>query len=314
MTDLLSPHADQAVDAPVPVMSVSPVVLPVRGRGDDLQVRVSAPVTGRGLPVILFSHGNGSSMRDYGPLVDHWAAHGFAVIQPTHLDSRTLDLSPQDPRFSERWRFRVNDLQQILDQLDSIEAVVPGLAGRLDHSRIAAAGHSWGGHTVGQLLGARVIGQDGGAGADLSDPRISAGVLLAAPGRGGADLTEFAAANYPFLNQSFTDMTTPALVVAGDRDRTPLSVRGADWCADPYRLSPGRKSLLTVFGAEHSLGGIPGYGAAETTDENPTRVAFIQQATFSYLRSALYPTDPSWSESAAALDENPAPLGRIDSK
>lgn len=139
-------------------------------------------------------------------------------------------------------------------------------------------------------------------------------MLLAAPGRGGADLTEFAAGNYPFLNQSFTDMTTPALVVAGDRDRTPLSVRGADWCADPFHLSPGRKSLLTVFGAEHSLGGIPGYGAAETTDENPTRVAFIQQATSSYLRSALYPTDPCWSESAAALDENPAPLGRIDSR
>jgi predicted dienelactone hydrolase len=295
-------------------MSVSPVVLPVRGRGDDLPVRVSAPITGRGLPVILFSHGNGSSMRDYGPLVDHWAAHGFAVIQPTHLDSRTLNLSPQDPRFSERWRFRVNDLQQILDQLDSIEAVVPGLAGRLDPSRIAAAGHSWGGHTVGQLLGARVLGPDGGPGADLSDPRVSAGVLLAAPGRGGADLTEFAAANYPFLNQSFADMTTPTLVIAGDKDRTPLSVRGADWCADPFHLSPGKKSLLTIFGAEHSLGGIPGYGAAETTDENPTRIAFIQQATISYLRSALYPADPSWSENAAALDGNPAPLGRIDSK
>ncbi|CAA9247364.1 MAG: Uncharacterized protein SCO0503 [uncultured Arthrobacter sp.] len=209
MTDLIPSPADPAVDAPVPLMSVSPVVLPARGRGDDLQVRVSAPIAGRGLPVILFSHGNGSSMRDYGPLVDHWAAHGFAVVQPTHLDSRTLNLSPQDPRFSKRWRFRVNDLQQILDQLDSIEAVVPGLAGRLDHSRIAAAGHSWGGHTVGQLLGARVIGPDGGPGADLSDSRITAGVLLAAPGRGGADLTEFAAGNYPFLNQSFTEMTTP---------------------------------------------------------------------------------------------------------
>ena len=110
MTDLISSHAGPAVDAPVPVMSVGPVVLPARGRGDDLQVRVSAPVTGHGLPVIVFSHGNGSSMRDYGPLVDHWAAHGFAVIQPTHLDSRMLNLDPQDPRFSERWRFRVNAL------------------------------------------------------------------------------------------------------------------------------------------------------------------------------------------------------------
>lgn len=42
-----------------------------------------------------------------------------------------------------------------------------------------------------------------------------------------------------------------------------------DWSEDPYRLSPGADQLPTVFGGEHSLGGIPGYEAAETTDESP---------------------------------------------
>ncbi|AQW46715.1 hypothetical protein SHXM_00178 [Streptomyces hygroscopicus] len=61
----------------------------------DLQVRVSAPETGTGLPVILLSHGQGpsnnlSSLNGYAPLVNFWAAHGFVVIQPTHLPSRTL--------------------------------------------------------------------------------------------------------------------------------------------------------------------------------------------------------------------------------
>ncbi len=73
-------------------------------------------------------------------------------------------------------------------------------------------------------------------------------------------------------------MTTPALVVAGDRDASPhLTMRGADWYRDPYILSIGPKCLLTLFGAEHGLGGVSGYDVAETTDENPERVALAQR-------------------------------------
>jgi len=49
------------VSTPAPVVSVSPVVLPSPGRAVDLQVRVSAPVTGSELPVIPLSHGDGTS-------------------------------------------------------------------------------------------------------------------------------------------------------------------------------------------------------------------------------------------------------------
>ncbi|WP_409494476.1 hypothetical protein [Amycolatopsis sp. cmx-11-12] len=72
---------------------------------------------------------------------------------------------------------------------------------------------------------------------NLTEPRISAGVLLAAPGRGGD---------------------------AGDKDAsTHLTVRGPEWHTDPYFLSLGRKTLLTLFDAEHGLGGISGYDVAE---------------------------------------------------
>ncbi|HUR03048.1 MAG TPA: chlorophyllase [Nonomuraea sp.] len=303
---------DVAISAPTPVVSVKPVVLSAPGRGEDLQVRVSAPATGDELPIIVFSHGFGWSLDGYGPLVDFWAAHGFVVVQPTHLDSRTLSLPPDDPRTPLIWRFRVEDMKRVLDQLDLLEASVPGLSGRLDRSRIAAAGHSWGGQTASMLLGARVLDPEGGTGEDLSDSRIKAGVLLATPGQGGADLTPFAAEHLPFMNPSFADMTTPALVVAGDRDQSALSVRGPDWFADPYFLSPGGKSLLTLFGAEHSLGGIPGHNITETTDESPERVALIQQLTWAHLRHALYPEDPSWRAARSALLEAPDPLGRVE--
>jgi predicted dienelactone hydrolase len=299
---------------PTAVVSVKPVVLPAPGRGVDLQVRVSAPVTGRDLPIVVFSHGFGWSLEGYAPLADFWAGHGFAVIQPTHLDSRTLNITPDDPRFAEIWRIRVEDLTRILDQLELIEASVPGLPGRLDRTRIAAAGHSWGGQTASMLLGARVLDADGKPGEDLSDPRVTAGVLMATTGEGGADLTPFAAEHFPFMSPSFADMATPALVIAGDHDQSQLSTRGPDWFADPYFLSPGSKSLLTLFGAEHSLGGIPGYSVTETTDESPAGVALIQRSTWAYLRHVFYPDDPNWSAVRAELTASPAPLGRIESK
>ncbi|CAA9540186.1 MAG: Uncharacterized protein SCO0503 [uncultured Thermomicrobiales bacterium] len=309
------------VSAPTPVLSVSPVLLPAPGRAVDLQVRISAPVAGRGLPIILLSHGHGysnnlSSLNGYGPLANFWAAHGFVVIQPTHLSSATLSLNPDDPEAPLYWRSRTEDMTRILDQLDLIEASVPELTGRLDRGRVAAVGHSMGGHTASLLLGARLTDPHDGREVNLAEPRIKAGVLLAAPGRGGDAVTKFVAEHYPFfLTTDFSEMTTPALVVAGDKDASPhLTVRGADWHADPYVLSPGPKSLLTLFGAEHGLGGVSGYDVAETTDENPERVAAVQRLTWAYLRTALYPEDPAWSAARAALMDAPDPLGRVESK
>ncbi|MEU4267073.1 chlorophyllase [Streptomyces sp. NPDC026092] len=283
------------------VVSARPIVLPApSGRGGDLQVRVSAPATGGDLPVVVFSHGFGWSMDGYAPLADHWAAHGFVVVQPTHLDSRTLGIPAEDPRTPRIWRHRIEDITRVLDGLDTLEAAVPGLAGRVDRERVAVAGHSWGAQTVGTLLGARVLDADGVPGEDMSDPRVKVGVLLAAAGLGD-DLTPWAAEHLPFMRPSFATMTTPALVVAGDKDQSHLSTRGPDWFTDAYTGSPGPKTLLTLFGAEHSLGGIPGYEVAETTDENPARVRLIQRVTTAFLRGA-------------PLEEDLGPLGNVRSK
>ncbi|MFE3761754.1 alpha/beta hydrolase family protein [Streptomyces sp. NPDC059104] len=301
-------------DATTAVVSVKPVVLPTPGgRGEDLHVRVSAPVAGDDLPVVVFSHGYGWSMDGYAPLADHWAAHGFVVVQPTHLDSRILGIPAEDPRTPQIWRHRIEDVTRVLDGLDILEASVPGLAGRVDPSRVAVAGHSWGAQTVSTLLGARVLDADGTPGEDMSDPRVKAGVLMALTGLGD-DLTPFAAEHFPFMKPSFDTMTTPALIVAGDHDQSHLSTRGPDWFTDPYTHSPGDKSLLTLFGAEHSLGGIVGHEVAETTDENPARVALIQHLTTAFLRRALLGDDAGWKAAATALEEDRAALGELRSK
>ncbi len=307
--------------APTPVMSISPVVLPAPGRVVDLQLRISAPVTGRDLPIILLSHGHGgsnhlSSLNGYAPLANFYAADGFVVIQPTHLSSKTLAgivdaKSPEAPLF---WRSRAEDMKRILDGLDQLEAVVPMLQGRLDRSRIAAVGHSLGGHTVSLLAGMRVIGPASGQEVNLYEPRIKAAVLLGAPG-GSEGITPKLAQLYPFFQGTdFAEMKTPTLVVAGDKDKNPNFSARDDWRSEAYSLSPGPKSLLTIFDGEHMLGGLSGYDAGETTDEDPARVALVQQLTAAYLRTALYPADTSWPEASKVLRETANPPARIESK
>lgn len=313
MSDSNTLAARNVRGVPATVVSAKPVLLPAPGRGEDLQVRVSAPATGGDLPVIVFSHGAGSSMNGYGPLADHWAAHGFVVVQPTHLDSRTLALPADDPRTPGIWRVRVADLVRVLDELAVLEAAIPGLAGRVDRARVAVAGHSWGAQSASMLLGARVLGPDGAPGEDMSDPRVMAGVLLAAPGLGD-ELTPFAREHLPFMTPSFASMTPPTLVVAGDNDHSRLTTRGPDWFTDPYTHSPAPKSLLTLAGGEHSLGGVAGYEAAETTDENPARVALLQRLTTAFLHSALHAGDTSWKAVTSELETDPDPLATLRTK
>jgi dienelactone hydrolase len=296
-------------------ISVKPVVLSAPERGDDLQVRVTAPTTGTALPVIVFAHGFGQAMDSYDPLVDYWAAHGFVVVQPTFLDSATLGLTPADPRYPDIWRVRVDDLRRVLDDLGVVLAAVPGLDGRVDQHRLAVAGHSWGGQSVGLLLGARVIGADGRPGPSAADPRVRAGVLLATTGTGGADLTPFAQENFAFMSPDFSELRTPTFVVAGDQDQSLLSTRGPDWFTDVHALSPGAQSLLTLFGAEHSLGGIHAYRSADTTDEDPQRVELVRRTSTAFLRQALGIDDgAAWNDVIAELATAADPAGRIQTK
>ncbi|MFD9686015.1 alpha/beta hydrolase family protein [Kitasatospora sp. NPDC059088] len=308
--------------APVPVLSYSPVVLSVPGRPVDLQVRVSAPGTGSGLPVILLSHGHGpshhlSSLHGYAPLANAWAEQGFVVIQPTHLTSRTLShLVADAPGAPDFWRSRAEDMTHVLDRLDQIERTVPQLAGRIDRTKVALAGHSLGGFTAALLLGAGLNDPATGNVVQLAEPRIKAGVLLAAPGRGGEVFNGPMAEQWPVIGAvDFSTMTAPALVVAGDKDDSRhFTDMGPDWHADPYTLAPGPKDLLTLFDAGHGLGGIAGYDAAETTDENPGRVVALGRLTAAYLRSRLTPGDGAWQAACEALATGPDPVGRVEVK
>ncbi|GIG34925.1 alpha/beta hydrolase family protein [Cellulomonas pakistanensis] len=296
-----------------PISSVKPVVVPVPGRPAPLLARVTAPLHGERLPVVVLSHGNGWSMDGYAPLAEHWAGAGFVVVQPTHLDSRAGGLGHDDPAFSDVWRWRIADLTAVLDHLDVVEAALPGLAGRVDRERVAIAGHSWGAQTAGALLGAGVLSADGALEESFADPRVRAGVLLAATGTGDS-LTPFAAEHLPFMRPAYAQLTTPTLVVTGDADDSALSTRGPDWFTDAYHLSPGAEALLTLSGGEHSLGGVVGHEVAETTDASPERVALVQRVTTAWLRFRLGLDDAAWPAAVADVRRTGAGIGDLTTR
>ena len=274
-------------------IAVKPILVPSEGREVDLQVKVTAPKVGHRLPVIVFSHGNAWSMDGYEPLVDRWAATGFVVVQPTHLDSRRHAIGFDDPRFQTIWRVRIADLHAVLDHLGDVMDEA-GLSDRVDLSRVALVGHSWGAQTVGTLLGARVVDEDGGTVDDFSRAGVSAGVLIAATGTGDS-LTPFAQEHLAFMKPDYTTMSAPTLVIAGDQDQSRMSTRGPDWFLDAYELSPAPKSLMVVPGGEHTLGGIAGEAVSETTDTDPGRVALVADAVGAYLLEALDVAPRAWS-------------------
>lgn len=74
-----------------------------------------------------------------------------------------------------------------------------------------------------------------------------------------------------------------------------MSTRGPDWFTDAYHLSPAPKRLLTIVDGEHTLGGVAGERVAETTDEDPDRVALVAEAVSSYLLDALELDVAAWA-------------------
>lgn len=292
-----------------PTVAYTPITLPMAGR-TPLELRVTAPVRGERLPIVLLSHGFGPSnyipSKDgYAPLAQFWAERGLVVIQPTHASSRVGGLPADAPKAPFFWRERVAEMRAILDDLPGIEAQAPALASRLDHDRIVVAGHSFGGHTCSLLLGARLEGED------FRDPRIRAGVLLATPGRGGADLTPENAVRFPFFDLDFGGLTTPALVVCGAEDIPRFTTRGAEWHEDAYHDAPGAEALVILRNVGHGLGGVAGWDAKETELEHPDALEATRRLTLAWLHQALGGDGANWTRSTDLFAGPLGDLGKI---
>ncbi|NUR70916.1 MAG: chlorophyllase [Hamadaea sp.] len=196
-------------------------------------------------PLVVFSHGYLRLPEDYEVLFQAWVAAGFLVVAPTFpktaRDSADLDF---DDFVGQPSAVR-STLDHVL-QLSRTDG--HRLFGRVDETRIAAAGHSLGGVTTVALF------------ASERDDRIKAGIVLA--GSAYAVGTGYRAPNASLL------------FVHGDRDgAVPLEDGRA-----AYEAFPGPKAWLPLKGGDHR-------GPYLGTD--PERTAVVRQATTDYLRWAF---------------------------
>ncbi len=291
---LMNLHGAMAAeDLSQALVTINPVIIHEPTQNRDVSLRITAPVNGTKLPVILFAHGAQYSKDDYLPLSEFWASHGYVVIQPTHIDSTTIGLQRTDPRMQDAWRGRLLDMHRVLDTLDEIVRDTPLLKGRVDTKRILAAGHSFGGHTAAALVGAKMPD----VAADFTDPRITAGVLLAPPSRAPG-----------FRNVEWRTDSKPVLIVAGLEDLTMEN----DWHAHAqyfYNTEVGNRCLAAMTGVEHFLGGTLGMHRTEEKKESPATLAEIQKLSLQFFDAAVKGSGEWAKTRAELLQTRPSTIG-----
>ncbi len=214
-----------------------------------LPVMILPPAGAGPHPAIIFSHGLGARAEAFTPLAAPWAAAGFLVLLPEHLDSLARG-APRSPSFSELTHYallRIDDIKAML-------AALPGLAAEaraeIVPDAVGLGGHSFGAWTAAAIAGATVYVQ-AGRGRSFADPRPRAFLLLAGP-----PVPPGANPMHPFKgmsNASFAEVTRPLMLIDGTHDDAPPG--GSESYRERlavYALSPpGNKYLALERNGTH---------------------------------------------------------------
>ena len=142
-------------------------------------VAADAPLAGRGLPLVVFSHGNGGTLEGHFDTALALAEAGFVVAAPMHTGDNYRDQSRATDIGG-----RVRSLSAVIDWVER-----DWVAGGVDPARVGAFGFSAGGLTVLIAAGARpdlaLIGPHCAAHPGYFDCRLVAARHTTLPVEGG---------------------------------------------------------------------------------------------------------------------------------
>ena len=242
-----APVAYKTEPGPYEVHVIDNHVLPSESDQRSLRARIVFPQAEGPFPLVVFSHGFACYRESYSGLTDHWASHGYVVVQPEHPDCPT---SPTRLRAQDAGRIhyiRISDVERVLDALFSPGEAIPGLTGNIDYSRKVMAGHSFG-----AMITQIIWGQP------LKDPDTSesvshaldfdAAIIMSGPG----PMPQMA-------GSAFAELCGPMLVSGGTRDTRNAGdgvIYPWEWRLQSYERSPpGNKYSVVLEEGDHYLGG-----------------------------------------------------------
>ena len=223
----------------------------------QLPIRIAYPNAEGTFPVIVFSHGSGSKGDMYKGFTDFWASHGYVVIQPTHMDSRSLGFEINRDNLREMYSqmlyvtdSRRQDMSFILDSLELIQTMVPDLKGKMDTSKLVAAGHSMGAATAMLVSGMKLVNPMSGYEESSDENRFKALLMISDPGTMSLMPTD------PWIG-----VTIPTFVSTGSND---FSEVGSARVKSPFKYevpeeltkSSAPHHYVFIEGADHYLGGL----------------------------------------------------------
>jgi len=154
-------------------------------RGRPVPVRLYWPPAAAEAPVplVVVSHGLGGSRASFAQLGQHWAAQGYASLHVQHVGSDSSVWRGNVLALRSRLAQAAQEheaLQRVADLRFALDTLLAGEHGaRVDGTRIAVAGHSYGALTALLATGARVQRQ--GEVLALRDARFAAAILMSAP-------------------------------------------------------------------------------------------------------------------------------------
>ena len=135
------------------------------------------------VPLVVFSHGIGSSRDGYTYLGRYWARHGIASLHLQHVGSDRGLWRGDVFSLVSRFQHAASDQEAIARVRDlsfALDRILAGERGAsIDRQRIVAAGHSYGANTTLLAAGARVV--RGGRLLQFRDPRVRAAIMISAP-------------------------------------------------------------------------------------------------------------------------------------
>ena len=131
---------------------------PSRRRTFDVDVYQPKKWRAGKTPVVIVSHGLGSSPQFFADYGEHWASYGYVVAVPQHPGSDTQQIQDLKAGLSRQifltsaFIDRPRDLSFVIDRLERRNE--SDFAGRLDLNQVAVVGHSFGGYTALAIAGA----------------------------------------------------------------------------------------------------------------------------------------------------------------